>query len=118
MFAAHLNLPAMKPSGGDTHSSRLSQRDEIHMYLKMYGLEKTNEMFRVMEYRDETCSPGNHLHGVLDEGKIGFACIPVCDGEIVSTPHGNGKTMEFQCVHPTAKKTSKPKRKRGARTRK
>ena len=67
----------------------------------MYGLKKINEMFRIMQYRDDTRLPENHLHGVLDKGKIGFACIPVYDREIVATSHGNGKTMEFNCVQST-----------------
>ena len=76
----------------------ITTRDEIEVLFKMYGIDTTNEIFQTLRIRDKHCTEGTHLHGVLDGRNLGIACVPTCNGKIMSEPVNNKAEMNFECV--------------------
>lgn len=85
-----------KLSDADYH--HISTPEEIKTLFSIYGIETTNEIFQALNVKDEHCTEGKHLHGVLDGKKLGVACIPACRGTIVSEPSKYANGMTYKCV--------------------
>ena len=81
----------------ETDYSHISTHEEIKTLFQVYGIETTNEIFRALQIKDDTCSEETHLHGVLDGRKLGVACVPSCDGKIVGAPRDDGNGLEYKC---------------------
>lgn len=64
----------------------------------MYGIEKTNEIFKELRVADKSCREGMHLHGSLDGSKLGVACVPACAGKFLATPRTDGNGIKYKCL--------------------